>query len=122
MKDPRLVATNSSDAYTYSDDLMGRKTGLNYPPDSGGVRRDELWHYDTNGRTDTFTNRNGNTQRTQYDNLNRAYNVSWDDSGLTPTVTYGYDVASRVTNITNANATISRLLLNDGLLNTETTT
>ena len=122
MKDPRLVATNSGYEYTYSYDLMGRKTGLNYPPDSGNVQRNELWHFDSNGRIDTFTNRNSNTQTTIYDNLNRPTNVSWDDSGLTPMVTYGYDAASRLTSINNANAAIARILFNDGMLNTETTT
>src|SRR5256885_17237516 len=101
---------------------MGRKTDLNYPPDIFNVQRDELWHYDTSGRIDTFTNRNGNTQRTIYDNLNRATNAGWDDSGLTPTVSYGYDVASRLMNVSNANAAISRSLFNDGLLNSETDT
>src|SRR5207302_1610282 len=102
MKDPRLVANNSPYSYSYQYDLMGRKTSLTYPTDSGGVQRSESWHYDTAGRVDTFTNRNTNTQRTIYDNLNRPTNVAWDDSGLTPTVTLSYDAASRVTATSNA--------------------
>ena len=37
-------------------------------------------------------------------------------------VTFGYDIASRLTSITNADATISRTYFNDNLLNTETET
>jgi RHS repeat-associated protein len=122
MKDPRLVATNSADSYSYAYDLMGRKTSLTYPLDSLSVHRTESWHYDTAGRIDTFTNQNGNTQRTLYDSLSRSYNVSWDDSGLTPSVTFSYDAASRVTATNNANANISHVYFDDGLLNSETTT
>jgi RHS repeat-associated protein len=122
MKDPRLVAINSSYSYSYQYDLMGRKLSLTYPPDSGNVQRSESWHYDTAGRIDTFTNRNGNTGRTLYDNLNRAYNIAWDDSGLTPTVTMSYDAASRVRVINNANANISHSYFDDNLLSSETNT
>jgi RHS repeat-associated protein len=123
MKDPRLVAINSSESYTYQYDSMGRKTSLTYPrPTPSATPTSESWHYDTAGRIDTFTNRNGNTQRTLYDNLNRAYNIAWDDSGLTPTVTLSYDAASRVTAINNANASISHAYFDDGLLSSETNT
>jgi RHS repeat-associated protein len=123
MQDPHLVANGSSEAYTYQYDSMGRKTSLTYPrPTPSATPTSESWHYDTAGRIDTFTNRNGNTQQTLYDNLNRAYKVSWNDSELTPTVTFGYDAASRVTSINNANANISHAYFNDGLLNSETTT
>jgi YD repeat-containing protein len=122
-QDPHLVAVSSSEAYTYQYDSMGRKTSLTYPrPTPSATRTSESWHYDAAGRIDTFTNRNGNTQRTIYDNLNRPTNVAWDDSGLTPTVTFGYDVASRTTSIANANGTINRAYFNDNLLNIETTT
>jgi RHS repeat-associated protein len=121
MKDPRLVATNSTYAYTYSYDLIGRKTGLQYPPDSYNIQRSELWHYDSAGRIDTFTNRAGNVQTFTYDALNRQNGFSWND-GLTPSVTFGYDIASRNTSVVNSNSTISRAYFNDNLLNTETTT
>ena len=123
MQDPHLVALGSSAAYTYSYDSMGRKTGLGYPPaDSQTPGTSESWHYDSAGRLDTFTNRNGNTQRILYDSLSRAYNIAWDDSGLTPTVTIGYDALSRETAINNANASISHTFFDDGLLSSEIST
>lgn len=123
MQDPHLVAVGSAEAYTYHYDLMGRKDSLAYPrPDPNTSPTTELWHYDTAGRIDTFTNRNGNTQRTLYDNLNRAYNIAWDDSGLTPTVTFYYNAASRVTSINNANSNISHSYFDDNLLSSETNT
>ncbi len=121
MQDPHLVASNSSYTYSYSYDQMGRKTGLMYPPDSGGTQQSEAWHFDTAGRNDTFTNRAGKVQTNTYDALNRKTGFSWND-GLTPSVSFGYDVASRMTSVTNANATISRTYFNDNLLNTETAT
>ena len=121
MQDPRLVATSSIYNYSYSYDTTGRKTSVTYPPDSSGVQT-EAWHYDTTGRVDTFTNRAGNVQTLTYDALNRPTQASWIDGGITPTVTFGYDVASRTTSITNANATIAHAYFNDNLLNTETTT
>lgn len=123
IQDPHLVANGSSETYTYQYDSMGRKTSLTYPrPTPSAPPTSESWHYDSAGRNDTFTNRNGNTQRTLYDSLGRAYNVAWDDSGLTPTVTLGYDVISRVISVNNANANVSHVYFDDGLLNTETTT
>src|ERR1051326_2683907 len=121
MQDPRLVANNSSYSYSYVYDQMGRKTSMTYPPDSNNVQRTESWHYDTAGRNDTFTNRNGKVQTLTYDALYRKTGFSWND-GLTPSVTFGYDAASRITSVTNANATITLAYFNDNLLNTETTT
>jgi RHS repeat-associated protein len=117
MQDPHLVATSSIYNYSYSYDTTGRKIGLTYPDSSN-----EAWHYDTVGRSDTFTNRATNLQTLTYDALNRPTQASWNDGGITPTVTLGYDVASRTTSITNANATITHAYFNDNLLNTETTT
>ena len=122
MQDPMLVANASSDNYFYSYDTTGRKTGLTYPLDSHGAHTSEAWHYDTAGRNDTFTNRNGKIETITYDGLNRITGTSWNDSGLTPSVTTTYDAASRLKTIVNANATISRTYLNDNLLNTETST
>jgi RHS repeat-associated protein len=123
MQDPHLVAVGSGEVYNYQYDSMGRKTSLTYPrPTPSATPTSESWHYDTAGRVDTFTNRNGNTQRTLYDNLNRGYNVAWDDSGLTPTVTIGYDAASRVKAINNSSANISYVYFDDDLLSSETST
>jgi RHS repeat-associated protein len=123
MQDPHLVAVGSGEVYNYQYDSMGRKTSLTYPrPTPSATPTSESWHYDTAGRIDTFTNRNGNTQRTLYDNLSRAYNIAWDDSGLTPTVTLSYDAASRVRAINNANANISYVYFDDDLLSSETNT
>lgn len=122
MQDPRLVATNSIYSYSYSYDLMGRKVGLQYPPALTGTQTTEEWHYETRGLIDQLTNRAGRHQTLTYDNLNRLTDTSWDDGGITPPVHNGYDVASRLTSVTNINATILRVLFNDGLLNSETTT
>ncbi len=121
MQDPRLVAISSPEKYAYDYDLMGRKTKLTYPLDAAGANTTELWHYDTVGRIDTFTNRNAKVQTFAYDNLHRQTGFNWNDS-LTPSVTFGYDVASRMTSIVNANATIGRNYFNDNSLNTETAT
>ncbi|HYR22270.1 MAG TPA: RHS repeat-associated core domain-containing protein [Chthoniobacterales bacterium] len=122
MKDPRLVAINSAETYAYHYDLVGRQDRLTYPrPDANGGQATELWHYDTVGRVDTFTNRAGNVATLTYDPLSRPTGLSWND-GVTPSVTVGYDVASRPTSIVNSNAAISRAYFNDNLLNTETTT
>lgn len=122
MQDPRLVANNSSEAYTYQYDSMGRKASLTYPrPTPSATPASESWHYDTAGRNDTFTNRATNVETFTYDAFNRLINSSWND-GLTPSVSYGYDVASRMTKSVNANATIARTYFNDNLLNSETST
>lgn len=124
MQDPQLVAIGSSYSYSYAYDNMGRKTSVTYPPAvNGGSATSESYAYDNAGHLQTFTNRGGNIQTFTYDALNRTTGFSWNDSGLTPSVTFGYDVASRTTSITNPpNATITRSYLNDNLLSSETTT
>jgi RHS repeat-associated protein len=121
MKDPRLVALNSGEVYTYGYDTMGRKINVTYPLDSINppARRVESFQYDTAGRLWKFINRNGKTQTFTYDALNRMSYFTWND-GLTPRVDFGYDTASRLTSITNSNATISRQYFNDDLLRVET--
>jgi RHS repeat-associated protein len=120
MQDPRLVATNSTENYTYTYDNMGRKTQVQYPLDSYNARRTEQWSYDTVGRLYQFTNRNSKIQTFTYDALNRMTGFSWNDGGTTPSVSFGYDVASRLTSINNANANITRTYFNDNLLRSET--
>jgi len=124
MKDPRLVVLNNGEAYTYEHDLMGRKTKLTYPKDSWNVRRIEQWSYDTAGRLQTFTNRDSpaKVQTFTYDALNRMTGFSWNDGGLTPSVSFGYDAASRLTSVNNANANISRVYYDDNSLFGETET
>ncbi len=119
MKDPRLVVLNNGETYTYEYDLMGRKKKLTYPKDSLNVRRTEQWSYDAAGRLQTFTNRNGKLQIFEYDALNRLKDFYWNDAS-TPRVDFGYDAASRLIEIDNANAAISRAYLNDNLLKSET--
>src|SRR4029077_7776199 len=75
--------------------------------------------YDKAGRLDTFKNRLGNVQSFTYDGLNRLTDFSWND-GLAPNAHFGYDVASRLININNANANITRGYYYDNLLRTET--
>jgi RHS repeat-associated protein len=120
VQDPRLVSTWSTDKYTYSYDNMGRKTQVQYPLDSYDVDRTEQWSYDTVGRLQSFTNRNSDIQTFTYDALNRMTGFSWNDGGLTPSVSFGYDAASRLTSVNNANANITRAYFNDNLLQLET--
>jgi RHS repeat-associated protein len=122
MQDPRL--SSGTDAYTYSYDSMGRKRTLTYPLDSSNppVHRTEQWSYDTAGRLQSFTNRDLKVQSFSYDALNRMTGFSWNDGGFTPGATFGYDVASRLTTVNNANATISRGYYNDNSLFWETET
>src|SRR6266550_5258707 len=110
---------NSTDSYTYDYDLMGRKRSLTYPADSNGNHFVERFTYDSSGRLETFKNRVGKTQTFSYDALNRITQSSWDDSGITPTVNFGYNAASRLTNINNVNANITRAYYNDNLLRHE---
>jgi RHS repeat-associated protein len=121
MQDPHLAGTNYN---KWEYDTMGRKKKLTYPPETkpnNGTQRTEQWTYDAAGRLQTFVNRNGDTQTLTYDALNRLSYSTWND-GLTPRVDFGYDAASRLTSVTNANATISRGYFNDNLLRTETET
>src|SRR6266487_2832321 len=121
MQDPRLVALGSTYKYTYAYDTMGRKTSVTYPPASSGSGTTESFTYDTAGRLSTSTNRNGKMQTLTYDALNRMTGFSWND-GITPSLTFGYDAGLRLTSVTNANATISRVYWNDNLLRIETET
>lgn len=120
MKDPHLYGTSYK--YTYFYDLMGRKTSLQYPPDSLNQQRTEQWSYDTVGRLQTFTNRDNpaKVQAFSYDALNRMTGFTWNDNGTTPGVSFGYDAASRPITINNANANITRQYYNDNLLYKET--
>jgi RHS repeat-associated protein len=115
-KDPRISGTTYN--YKYEYDLMGRKTKLTYPPPTqNGQQTSEQWSYDTASRLQTFTNRDGKIQTFTYDALNRMIRSDWNDS--TPDVTFGYDAASRVTAVNNANANIARAYYNDNLLYAE---
>jgi RHS repeat-associated protein len=120
MKDPRLF--NSGEAYIHSYDSMGRKWDVTYPLDSAipPARRVESFRYDNAGRLQTFKNRNDKTQTFAYDALHRVTGFSWNDGGITPSVTFGYDIGSRLITINNANATISRQYYDDDLLRVET--
>jgi RHS repeat-associated protein len=119
MKDPHLVGT--SEKYEYLYDSMGRKTWVIYPHDSSNppVQTVEYFGYDDAGRLQTYFNRNGKTQTFHYDALNRVKWFEWTD-GAAPRVDFGYDAASRLTSINNANANIIRQYYNDNLLYKET--
>ena len=119
-RDPDLYGTN--DKYSYAYDTLGRKSTVTYPAEPvTGVHRTEVFSYDTAGRLATYQNRAVKTQTFHYDALNRVTYFTWND-GLTPRVDFGYDAASRLTSINNANATISRGYFYDNLLRTETET
>ena len=118
-EDPRIY--NSGEVYTYEYDTMGRKRKLTYPrPQTGAPQTYEQWTFDTSGRLYQFRNRDAKTQTFTYDALNRMTGFSWNDQGLTPNVSFGYDVASRLTSVNNANANITRAYYNDSLLRSET--
>jgi RHS repeat-associated protein len=121
MKDPHLVALNNGEQYEYIYDAMGRKLIAGYPHDSNNppAQTFEAYNYDDVGQLAWYMNRNGKTQTFTYDALNRLNWLSWDD-GVTPTVHLLYDAASRLTEIDNANASISRVYYNDNLLYQET--
>lgn len=118
MKDPHLVEIGSSYAYGHTYDLMGRTTRVAYPPDSGFNLRSEWGTYDTVGNLATYTNRAGNIQTFTYDGRNRATGFSWND-GTTPSQTMAYDPASRITQISNADAVINNVYFNDDLLKSQ---
>jgi RHS repeat-associated protein len=121
-QDPHLVASGSTDSYSYVYDSLGRQQNLTYPKASpSATPTSESWHYDTAGRNDTFTNRKGVVATASYDNLYRLTGVSWNDNA-TSAVTYGYDVANRLVSVTNSNAAVSWAYFNDNLINTETAT
>jgi RHS repeat-associated protein len=131
MQDPRLVALGRDPdpwvgyVYTYVYDGMGRKSVVGYPPDADGYRSFEAYTYDSSGRLETYQNRRTiqTVQTLHYDALNRLSYFTWNDSNPnTPRVDFGYDAASRLTSVTNINATISRGYFNDNLLRTETET
>jgi RHS repeat-associated protein len=118
MKDPRQVATSSSESYGFTYDSMGRKLTATYPRVNASPSPTESWHYDTMGRVDQFTNRAGKHLVPTYDILNRLRQMTWDD-GITPAVSYLYDGASRLTSISNSNSVITRAYYNDNLLQSE---
>ena len=99
---------------------MGRKSIVGYPPDPGGYRSFEYYTYDSSGRLYTYMNRNGKTQTFAYDGLNRMTGFTWNDGGMTPSVSFVYDAASRLTDINNSNATVHRQYFDDNLLQAET--
>jgi RHS repeat-associated protein len=118
--DPSLYGNPPTDKYTYTYDSMGRKSAVTYPAEPGsGVRRVERWTYDNAGRLQQYTNRANVHQSFSYDGLKRLTDFSWDD-GLTPGVHFDYDVASRLTGVTNTNAIITRAYYNDNVLRSET--
>jgi len=126
MQDPRLVANNSTDTYSYTYDGMGRKTSVTYPTDSYGFHRSESMWYNASGQPWLFTNRSGLTQTFTYDALNRMTGFIWSNRA-TPSVTFGYDADSRLTSIANTDAinnttiaTITRTYFDDDLLQSET--
>jgi RHS repeat-associated protein len=120
LQDPHLVALNNGEQYEYIYDAMGRKAIVGYPHDSQGTQTFEAFTYDDAGRLYTAMNRSGKTQTFTYDALNRMTGFGWDDIPRTPSVSFSYDAASRLTEIDNANANISRSYYNDNLLHMET--
>jgi YD repeat-containing protein len=99
--------------YSYLYDKLNRRTQMTYPN-----LATEKSSYDAAGNLKTNTNRAGDIQTFIYDNRNRQTRFDWDD-GVTTWQTTAYDAASRVTQITNANATIKNLYLNDNSLKSQ---
>ena len=118
-EDPKIYG--SGEVYKYDWDAMGRKKKVTYPrPQTGAPQTYEQWTYDTAGRLYQFRNRDAKTQTFTFDALNRMSGFIWNDQGLTPNVSFGYDVASRLTSVNNVNANITRAYYNDNLLRSET--
>jgi RHS repeat-associated protein len=63
----------------------------------------EKYAYDNNGNLQTKTDRNGNTITYSYDNLNRMVTKQYPGSG--GSVSYAYDLASRLTQVSDATGT-----------------
>jgi YD repeat-containing protein len=101
--------------YSYSYDALNRRTQMTYPPDSAGQHRTEEYSYDTAGNLQTHTNRAGNIQSFLYDNRNRQVWFEWNDY-LTSSQSTAYDPASRVTQISNWDATINNVYRDDNTL------
>ncbi len=119
MQDPHLTQINSSAVYTYSYDLVGRKTNLAYPPaDSNSSAKNESWSYDTAGNVGTFTNRAGNVQTFSYDSRERPTGFIWND-GATPSETIVYGDGLHITQISNSNATINNNYFDDDTLKSQ---
>jgi RHS repeat-associated protein len=118
MQDPHLVAISSTSSYSYAYDLMARKIGITYPPDSNSVVGTEVWSYDMAGNLATFTDRAAGVQTFSYDTRNRQTGFSWSD-GTTPWQTIAYDDASRITQIANSNATINNAYFDDNTLKSQ---
>lgn len=118
MQDPHLVEIGSSYAYGYTYDLIGRVTRTAYPPDSGGNLRSEWTSYDTAGNLQTYTNRASNVQTFTYDGRNRLTGFTWND-GATSWQAMAYDPASRITQVSNADAVINNLYFNDDLVRSQ---
>ena len=52
--------------------------------------------------------------------MNRLTGFTWNDGGLTPSVSFGYDATSRLVTASNANANVTRAYYDDNLLQYET--
>ncbi|MEY2482740.1 MAG: hypothetical protein QOK24_1268, partial [Verrucomicrobiota bacterium] len=96
--------------YFYTYDYLSRRTVMTYP--NGATER---YSYDAAGNLATYTNRAGNVQTFFNDNRNRQTGFDWND-GYTPQVRTTYDVASRVTQIWNWDATIDNTYFDDNAL------
>ncbi len=90
--------------YGFGYDYLNRKTSATYPPDSGGVVRNEAWIYDEPGNLVQYTNPGGVIDKFTYDNRNRQIESKWP-TGQGPDITTVYDAASRVTSISTADGT-----------------
>lgn len=118
MRDPRLVAGGSGDAYTYSYDLMGRKTRTDYPAAADGISRFEQLTYDTAGNVSSYTNRAGAVQTFSYDPRNRPTS-SFITNGVGAPPVIEYDRTSRIIGVVNANASVHFGYYADGKLGNE---
>ena len=90
--------------YGFGYDYLNRKTSATYPPDSGGVVRNEAWVYDDAGNLVQYINPGGKTDVFTYDNRNRQIESKWP-IGQGPDITTAYDAASRITSISTAEGT-----------------
>jgi YD repeat-containing protein len=98
--------------YIYHYDALNRQIDAVYPNSLT-----EAYTYDFAGNLATRKNRNNAVQTFVNDNRNRPQSFSWSDG--TSSVSTAYDAASRVMQITNANATINFTYFDDNLLRTQ---
>lgn len=102
-----VITDRKGYTYRYEYDAAGRKTKLWYPAASGsGYGSSESWTYNPAGQVAEYFNRSGQRLAYTYDNRNRDTLRAWDGN-VAPSVSTGYDAASRVTSRSNTTSALT---------------